>query len=85
MRTDVNGYDCTRGCTDTVRESALKVDLEKHPLPHQGIEPASAACGDGALSTELHPHPLAATTPTLLVVVFLLPRKGLELQRFRLF
>ena len=25
-RTDVNACDCTRGCTDTVRESALKVD-----------------------------------------------------------
>ena len=26
LRTDVNACDCTRGCTDTVRESALKVD-----------------------------------------------------------
>ena len=26
VRTDVNASDCTRGCTDTVRESALKVD-----------------------------------------------------------
>ena len=25
VRTDVNTYGCTRGCTDTVRESALKV------------------------------------------------------------
>ena len=25
-RTDVNACDCTRGFTDTVRESALKVD-----------------------------------------------------------
>ena len=25
VRTDVNACDCTRGCTDTVRESALKV------------------------------------------------------------
>ena len=30
-----------RGCTDTIRESALKVDGEKNPLPHQGLEPAS--------------------------------------------
>ena len=29
MRTDVNACDCTRGCTDTVRESALKVDSGK--------------------------------------------------------
>ena len=27
LRTDVNACDCTRGCTDTVRESALKVDF----------------------------------------------------------
>ena len=26
VRTDVNACDCTRGCADTVRESALKVD-----------------------------------------------------------
>ena len=26
MHTDVNACDCTWGCTDTVRESALKVD-----------------------------------------------------------
>ena len=26
MRTDVNECDCTRGCTDTLRESVLKVD-----------------------------------------------------------
>ena len=26
VRTDVNARDCTRGCTDTIRESALKVD-----------------------------------------------------------
>ena len=26
VRTDVNACDCTLGCTDTVRESALKVD-----------------------------------------------------------
>ena len=31
VRTDVNACDCTRGCTDTVRESALKVDWEKIP------------------------------------------------------
>ena len=24
VRTNVNAYDCTQGCTDTVRESALK-------------------------------------------------------------
>ena len=29
------------GCTDTVRESALKFPLGKNPLPHRGLEPAS--------------------------------------------
>ena len=29
VRTDVNACDCTQGCTDTVRESAPKVDWEK--------------------------------------------------------
>ena len=48
VRTDVNACDCTRGFTDTERESALKVDSgqkkkKKKPLPHRGIEPASAA------------------------------------------
>ena len=57
MRTDVNAYDCTRGCTDTVRESALNVDWEKNRLPHRGTEPASTACRSDALPTELHPHP----------------------------
>ena len=26
VRTDINARDCTRGCTDTVRESAVKFD-----------------------------------------------------------
>ena len=56
VRTDVNACDCTRGCTDTVRESALKIDSgRKIPCPHRGIEPASAACRSDALPTELHP------------------------------
>ena len=58
--TDVNACDCTQGCTDTVRESALKVDSGEgggiFPSPHRGIEPASAACRSDALPTELHPH-----------------------------
>ena len=36
--TDVNAYDCTRRCTDTVRESAPKVDSgrEKKKLAAPG-------------------------------------------------
>ena len=29
MRTDINAFDCTQGCTDTIRESALKVDSRR--------------------------------------------------------
>ena len=39
----------TRVCT----ESWL---MEKNPLPHRGIEPASVACESDALWTELHLH-----------------------------
>ena len=39
-----------------VRESALKGDWEKNPLPHWGIEPALAECWSHALPTELHPR-----------------------------
>ena len=53
----VNACDCTRGCTDTVSVSSLKVDCgEKNPLPHRRIEPSSAACRSDVLPTELHPH-----------------------------
>ena len=64
VRTDVNVCDCTRGCTDTVRESALKVDSggeKTTKLAAPGIEPASAVCRFGALPTEL--HPLLSTGP----------------------
>ena len=39
-----------------VRESALKADWEKNPLPHGGVEPASAVCWSDTLPTELHLH-----------------------------
>ena len=58
VRTDVNACDCTQRRMDTVKESALKVDSEKNPLLHQGIEPVSAVCKSDALPTELHPHPI---------------------------
>ena len=46
-----------QGVYKIARESALKADSgRKNPLPHQGIEPASAACRSGALPTELHPN-----------------------------
>ena len=36
MRTDVNAFGCTRGCTDTVRGSALKVKSERKIPCHTG-------------------------------------------------
>ena len=53
VRTDIKACDCTRGCTDIVRESALKVDWEKNPLPPRGIEPTSGACRSDALPKSL--------------------------------
>ena len=61
MRTDVNTCNHTLGCTDTIRESALKVDWEKNPWLHRGIKPALAVCQSNALPTELHPHPLVCS------------------------
>ena len=48
--TDVNACGCTGGCTDTVRESALKV------VSGRGNEPVSAACQFDALPFEPHPQ-----------------------------
>ena len=58
MQKDVNACDCTWGSMDSVKESVLTADWEKNPLPHQGIEPALAACQPDAVPTELHPHPI---------------------------
>ena len=44
-RTDVNACDCTRGCTDTVRESALKVDFGRKSL----AAPGNRTCVSGVL------------------------------------
>ena len=57
VRTDVNACDCTRVCTDTRKRVCTESwPWEKSPLPHRGIEAASAACRSDALATELHPH-----------------------------
>ena len=43
VRTDVNACDCTRVCTDTVRESALKVDSGRKSL----AAPGNRTCDSG--------------------------------------
>ena len=51
------------GCTDTVRESALKVDSGKeNPLPNRGLEPEPVlrrAFQSDAVLTELFPAPVS--------------------------
>ena len=37
VRTDVNAFDCTRGCADTVRESAMEVDSGRK-IPCRTVE-----------------------------------------------
>ena len=61
VRTGINACDCTRACTDTLRQSVLKVDsgikIKKiNSFPHRGIELVSAVCRSDTLRTELHPH-----------------------------
>ena len=42
VHTDVGAATVHGGCTDTVRQSALKIDPgRKDPLPHKGLEPGS--------------------------------------------
>ena len=49
-RTDVNGCDCTRGCTDTVRGSALKGDSARKILCRTGESNPRQRRGDPTLS-----------------------------------
>ena len=58
VRADVNACDCTQGCADPLRESALKVDCwrEKKYFAAPGNRTCSAACQSDALPLELHHH-----------------------------
>ena len=38
IHSDVDVYDCTWGCANTIRESALEVDWKENPLSHQGLK-----------------------------------------------
>ena len=61
------------GCTDTVRESALKVDWEKNPLPHRGIEPATAGY---STNWTRRPHLVTVLRPQMTFAVdWVLPTK----------
>ena len=65
MRSDVNACDCTRGCTGTRKRVCTESWLwEKNPLPHRGIEPASAAWWSDARPMSYIPSPLSLRTQT---------------------
>ena len=54
VRTDANACDCTMGCTDTVRESALKVDSGRKITRR----PGNRTCVGGVpVPTDLYPYP----------------------------
>ena len=51
MCTNVNACNCTQGCSDTRKRVCTESWLwEKNPLPHWGIEPASAVWWSDALT-----------------------------------
>ena len=58
MRTDANAGDCTRGCTDTARESTLKVDSGRKISRRTGESNLRRrrACRSDALPTEPYPQ-----------------------------
>ena len=59
VHTDVHACDCTRGYTDTERESALKVDSgRKIPCRTGESNLRQRRAGPMSLSTELHPIPI---------------------------
>ena len=61
VRTDVNACDCTRGCMDTARESALKVDSGRK-IPCRIGESNLRQRRDGLMLYQLSyiPSPLAS-------------------------
>ena len=68
--TDVNACDCTWGCTDTIRESTLKVDSgRKIPCRTRLSNRRQQRAGSDALATELHPHPYLILMDCLIGIV----------------
>ena len=59
MSTDVNACDCSRGCTDTVRESALKVDSGRK-IPCRTMESNLRQRRAGPVLYQLSYIPIAA-------------------------
>ena len=68
VRTGVNACGCTRGCTDTIRESTLKVDTWRK-IPCRTWE--SNLRQRRAGPTELHPHPDTLSVSQVIKTLFL--------------
>ena len=82
VRTDVNACDCTRGCTDTVRESALKVEPgRKIPCRTGGSNLRQRRDGPMFLyPTELHPTPYSGPLDHVNKMADLVRAKGINQQ-----
>ena len=68
--TDVDAGDCTRGLYGHRKRGHWKLTLEKNPLPHRGLEPASVlrlAFQSDALPAELFPPLGLASTVKALI------------------
>ena len=58
VRTDVNAFNCTRGCTDIVEESALKFDSRRKISCHtRELNLHRQHASPMLQPTELHPRP----------------------------
>ena len=63
VRTDVNAFDCTRECANTVKESALKVDSgRKIPCRTRESNLRRRRADPMLRPTELHPISYRDTT-----------------------
>ena len=69
MRTDVKACNCTEGCMDTVRESALKVNSGKQIPCHTGELNLHQRCA-GPVLYQLNYIPIARRTCTETVLTF---------------
>ena len=66
VRTDVNARDCAQGCTDTVRESALKVDSGRK-LPYSTEESILRQRFADLMVYQLNYIPTLCTAPLLVL------------------
>ena len=63
VHTDINACDCTRGCTDTVNETALKVDCGRKKILCRSGESNLHQRSAGPMLYQLSYLPIPATSP----------------------